>query len=252
MINVLAFLAFWRSLLTGLFLGWDLKPDTHLYSQGGLGLFPSPLGRLFGVFGPTELAIVNALAAAGCIYLVAAIARQIGRNAKVAAAVAWILPLTTWTLFNSVDSAGALLALSAVLAVLRGRQGAAALGWTLSAFAHTSVVPAAVLAVSRKPVVLVLGIASVFLLSFSPYGAILHFNVSVSAIVAAKTLILVLLCVLPCLYGLYRSRLLWAPAIVLLAGALASAALQAGNDPSHTNCRYALPFSMLAASAVKA
>lgn len=239
-VSWIAFAALLRGLVAWFTFHWDLTPDTSLYAQGGIGLYPSPVGRLLGAFGPTPLAIANSLAAMGCVLLAASIASSVGARPVAAALAAFFLPLGVWTLFNGVDALGAMFVLAAIYF---GRKSYLAIG----ALTHTSLVPTFLLSMRRR-YWLLLGCIIALVLLLTPYGGITHLHPVSSLAAGAGTVGIILLCTLPCLYGLYRTRQLWQPAAILLVSAFLAAAMQAGNDPTHTNARYGVPFSMLLAA----
>lgn len=112
----------------------QLIPDFALYTQGGVGLFPSPLGRAIGALGPNVLGTASAVAGGLSVALVGYLARS--------ALAAWLfglLPLTLWLSFASVDGIGLALILAAFgssSAVLAGVAAAVHLQLTPFAMAY--------------------------------------------------------------------------------------------------------------------
>lgn len=229
-----------RALLGYTLAGATLTPDTGLYAQGGVGLFPSPLGRLVGNAGVHGLAALNVVAAVAIVLLVAELAASVGGSRGFAAACFVLCPLSWWTMFAGVDTIAALCVVAGLLAVRRGSVrgfaglAAVAVGFHMAAL----LVVVAVLLCSRYWRValwaVVVGLAA---LVVTPYAPLLldvdPFAVSSSA---AVTLVVFVLC-LPVVLasGLASLRL-----VPVLVGCVAASGLVA-SQAFETNMRYTLP-----------
>lgn len=96
----------------------SLEPDTGLYTQGGIGLYPSPLGRALGALGPSVFAWANVVACGLVVVLVAVLASRAGGSPALAAVVALVTPLAYWTIFSGVDCIAACLVVAAGVCAL--------------------------------------------------------------------------------------------------------------------------------------
>lgn len=210
----------------------ELVPDTALYAQGGVGLFPSPLGRLVGVGGvPAIVAlnvVSNALLVLGCIRLA---------GSRWAGVVALLAPLGVWSIFAGMDTAAACALVWAASELDRGRVarsaglGALAVGFHMAAIL---VVGAFVLQRRSGRLVLVLGAISVALAAATPYrSALLELDPWLVVTGAIATAAVYLLTFAP-----FVLRLV--PALPAIAGGALASGLVAGH-PWETNCRYMLP-----------
>lgn len=229
-----------------------LQPDTSLYAQGGLGLFPSPVGRGIGWGGVDALAYVNTAAGFALVLAVAVLAAQLGGNVILAAVLAVLTPLSYWTIFAGVDTLGALLV---VVAVAAGARRSSWLAWAGAGATHASTIPIVLVkgvagawaASSRRlrwlPVAAILA-AITLILVLTPYGG----NVAVLAHpwravrCALLTVGIVTVAYLPAIRRLASpgGRRLIVP--VLLGTAIAAAAV--GSERSSSS-RYGLPAAMV-------
>ncbi len=104
-----------------IYFAWlPLEPDTSYFVQGA-SLFPSPLGTIIGRLGGyPAFDVVNALASAGIIVLVARIAAELGRPPLLAQGFALVLVGGGWFQHSTVDALGVVLLLAGALASLPG------------------------------------------------------------------------------------------------------------------------------------
>jgi hypothetical protein len=152
------------ALLVDVTLRLQLRPDYGQYVGHGLGLYPSPVGRLLGAL--QLLLVVNACCAGAVVYLIARARR--GRLWIVASA-----PVLFWLFPAGVDAAGTLLAVAA-LSTSSPRRAA---GWSSAALlVHpvAAVGPLADLGRRRPLVAVALVVGAVDLASFSRYRALLE------------------------------------------------------------------------------
>lgn len=249
---VLAALALVRALIAGQLLDARLIPDTELYAAGGLGLYPSPLGRVLGLAGTPGLIVASSSAAAIVVVLTALVARSYGRDMFLPALLAFIVPASVWLIFPGVDAAGVCLLLGAVLA--RRRAPLCALLLVLAPAVHLATAPVALgLAWVLLPWAvaytysLTLAILGATLVVATPYALALSLDLrSIGYGVASVALALSI--ALPLAYRLRRSPLR-AHVIASALGAVAAVALVQADDPG-TVTRYALPVLALYAAAV--
>jgi len=248
-----------RAAVGYLALDAQLIPDTALYAQGSLGLFPSPIGRLIGLGGVDAIAAANVLASIALVLVVAAIARQVGGTPWVAAAVCVVTPLTWWTMFAAVDTLGVVLLLVGVLEYLRGREVRAGL-WAAGACAsHLALIPlvaVTALAVAGRraslAAVAFCGILGGFALWLTPYGGLLdardYYRPMTMAFLGLTTLFMAVVAFLPFFRRLVRVSPL-SPLVIAWAVAVALTAAFMGAEARKTNARYALPLVALMSSA---
>jgi hypothetical protein len=138
--------------LLGVAIGAVLQPDCSLYAQGGLGLFPSPLGRLVGLGGVPAIAALNVAANVLLVLGVYALARALGGSGLVAGLIAVVSPLGVWSLAAGMDTIAAALLVWAAWAWLCGRLRAAAGLAALAVGFHLAALVVVVAAlVSRRP-----------------------------------------------------------------------------------------------------
>lgn len=217
-------------------LGWYLEPDAELYAQGGVGLFPSPLGRLVGVGGLHALGVLNVVANVLLVLAVARGAELLGGRGWVAALVFNLAPLGVWSMFVGVDAAAAA-ALVAAMVWGHGRPGLRLLLLVVGVMLHPALllVVVAYLVVIRPVPALWLTAAGMALALATPYRGIVldldPFRVLTAAAITAAFYALTL----PAFIA--RSVLLVLPAVAggsLAAGLVASSSLE-------SNCRYLLP-----------
>ena len=127
--------------------GSALEPDST-YFTSGVALFPSPVGTVIGTVGGYRgLALVNAVAAAAIILLVALIARELGNRPLVAQGIALLLAPAGWTKEWGMDSPALAILLGATLLYLKGRYPLALAGVFLAAATHLAALPLAVAAI---------------------------------------------------------------------------------------------------------
>lgn len=152
-------------------LGLVMRPDFQLYTQGGIGLFPSPVGRLLGVLGPVPFALVSIAASGVCVWAVALAARRRGLSPRLAAVVFVCSPGSLYLAYAGIDSIG----LALLLLSIAGAWSA----WTLplSALTHLSLAPFSLLALPRtlaaRAAVGVVAACTFGSLLLTPYAGIL-------------------------------------------------------------------------------
>lgn len=247
-ILLLAVAAGARALASYVWLGAVLEPDTELYAAGGLGLFPSPLGRLIGCGGVELLAAANAGANVLLVLGAAELARARGGRPILAALIALLAPLAAWSIFASVDTIGAACVVWALIALECGhRKRSAGLGALAAGFHLAAILVLAALVVWRArararlllPPVAAVGLVLALL---TPYRAIvLELRPFTAASSAAATLGVFALTFLP-----------WLLRLELVLPIAAGGAIAAGLVSSstwETNCRYMLPAVPVAAAA---
>jgi len=239
-------LAFARNLLFGLGLGATLVPDTSLYAQGGFGLFPSPLGRAFGYFGATVLAVWSAIGAGVSLCLVVVLALRSGSSGTAAFVWAFLLPMGWWMLFTGVDALGAALMLGGFLAVrLRG------LWFGLAVLTHSALIPL-LLTVARKFWLLIIpGVIAMAL--WTPYSTALD-PLSLAGGLTNGIIIVAFVC-LPFLILDRMARWVAPPglAIAALATLCGVGAMRQGlpSPELWTATRYGLPLFLLCCAGVR-
>jgi hypothetical protein len=213
------------------FVGLRLVPDWSSYTAPGLGLFPSPLGRLLGRADGWPLVAAGALSAGAVAALVVARARSV-------TAVVLALPVLVWVLPAGVDGLGAAAGALTLAGVRRPGLAAAA---SLLAHPVSAVVPVVEAVQARRKLVPLLVVAAGLLVAVvSPYRAVLVGGLTLrsvafgSAIVAAAWL--------PALRVPARGELV---GLVALAGLLA---LERGGAVTYPiEClRYGLPVALRA------
>ncbi len=238
-------------------LGWliwraAMQPDASFYAAGGLGLFPSPLGRAIGAGGLWSLALVNVVANGAVAWLIAELAGRRRAN-RLAALGAWLLvPESWWMLQASVDAAGvALLLLGVKLGRTRGRMANVA-----AMLVHTSTIPVVIAAellgvgsrLLRAAIVTGALASGILLLSFTDYNLRGHVDVWDAAFLTAWTLVVSLVPIFIALpwivVSAYRKLVLaWTLGGLALAGVVSAATT---NDPQP---RYLIPALALGCSA---
>lgn len=172
------------SLFGTIILHATLPPDTSLYLHGSSWVYPSPLGRPLGAaIGYTGLALLTATCAAAIPFLVYRIARDNGRDGKVAAWSVLLFP-ACWYLFAvSIDAIAAFF-LVASLAVGR-RTGLAFL--LVAALLHLALIPSALAIAAVKHL---RGVAAAFAVALcgaiafaymvaTPYGVLVSRHVDI-------------------------------------------------------------------------
>lgn len=249
---VLAGLAAGRALVAWFWLEAELRPDTRLYVSDGLGLFPSPLGRVLGSWGLDVLAVYNAAACAALVVLAALLAQHYGGRPFLAGLIALCIPVAFWTVFVGMDALGAALLLGAVLC--RAKRKTFDEGFLLFAAVavHLAVAPLVLAAALTNRRLWVPGAAVAVLVAsaalLTPYGGNATGLLQPSRVfaVGTLTLLLALMPFGPWLVRLFRAHELrsllvaWAVATGLAAGVV-------GAEAKSSNTRYALPLVLLAA-----
>lgn len=213
-----------------------LDPDTSLYARGGLGLFPSPLGRLVGNGGEWGIALFNVAANVLLVLGAAQLARRHGGRPLLAASIALAAPLALWTIFAAMDTAAAA---AIVWALALGRRSLLAVAVGL----HLAALLVAVALVAREARVrVVAGLAAVglVLLLATPYRSVLSIDMGLVASSAAITVGVFALTFAP-----FVRRI--APALPIVLGGAVAAGLVAG-AAWQTNMRYTLPAVPVAAA----
>lgn len=182
-------------------IGLVMLPDFHLYTAGGVGLYPSPGGRLLGAAGETVFAIVSIASVAAIVALAAIAAADNGCPAWWGAAAMAGSPAILWFAYAGIDPIGvALLAGGITLArrarVLEGsspRAGVAriaALGAVAgAALVHLSLVPFALLLLPRSTWQARLALGTVAMVTIAallttPYSGVLLGALSIDALQA--------------------------------------------------------------------
>ena len=225
-----------HSLWTWLAHGIAIQPDFDYYTQGGLGLFPSPIGRALGSLGPHWFASMSIVASGVCVYAVA-------RRAERPTLAAWLFAVSPATLqqlsYAGIDPIGFALLLLA-FAGIRPMSMA-----VLAAMTHLTLIPFALLQFARSGtrarwagIGAVVAIAALGFL-FTPYRGIVESNVGSTMLAAFVVGLAVgVLVSLPALLVVRPSRL-WLLAVVI--GATECALVL------HVQPRYLLPAAALAA-----
>lgn len=231
---LLAIAAGVRAAVAYFMFGATLDPDTSLYAQGGVGLFPSPAGRLLGVGGQPALALGNIAANVVLVLAVARMAAQLGGRPRFAAAVFVLCPLSWWTIFAGVDTIAAALLLASFV-WMPYRWHLAGFGAAVAFHPAALLVVVAYLAIARLRLALWLVAGGLGLAIATPYRAmVLHLDPLTVATGAIATAGIFLLC---CPVYLSPVARFVVPAI---AGGSIAAGLMAGAS-WETNARYMLP-----------
>lgn len=213
--------------------GLIMLPDFQLYTQGGLGLFPSPLGRALGFFGPLPFALISIFAAGVCLFAVALAARRAGGSPALAALCFFLSPASLYLAYAGIDSIGLALLLLAFAGV--------ASYWLLPAAAltHLSLLPFTMLRLprslaARASLTVVAGCA-ITSLALTPYAGILTglFHSGAPEAMASGFLVGILLS-LPALF--FVGNRLPGPWVVALMIGVLECGLQ-----HHLQARYLLP-----------
>lgn len=165
----------------------QLRPDYSLYVGHGLGLFPSPAGRLLGALG---LLVAANAAAAGVLVAWLWCSGVAWWRLLVAA------PVLVWLLPAGVDALGALAALYALTA---RRSSGVAGGAALALLVHpvAAVAPAVELLRRRPWIGFLLLVGALALVSLTPYRAVLTPTSSAPAAVVGLALVAVCLASFP-------------------------------------------------------
>jgi hypothetical protein len=244
-------------------------PDFGLYAQGGFGLYPSPVGRALGAFGPEVFAAVSALSAGAVVLLVAVLARQAAGSPGWAAAAGSSMPAALYLGYAGIDPIGLALLLGSVAARpgYRGARSSAgrsaglrtapvasifggrAVLAVLAGLTHLSLAPFALLLLPRAtwPARLALGLFAAILtgsLLLTPYSGIIYGAFRPDALTAGALGLLAFAgLALPALILGRWNRLVGLALLVGLAECVAQAHLQA---------RYLLPAAFLMAASMPA
>ncbi len=149
-------------------LRWE--PDFSLYTQGGLGLYPSPIGRLLGSFGITTFAIFSIIGSALVVFLVFRASGTVWSSVAIA-----LSPVVLYLAHVGIDG----IALAFYAASLAGIMPARML--TIAALTHFSLVPFVALEVVRSKRLSPLGKVVIayfvvpcvaMVLAVTPYGGV--------------------------------------------------------------------------------
>lgn len=215
--------------------GYTMEPDFSLYTQGGLGLFPSPLGRALGALGAQPFAAASTVAAGAVVVLCALLARRLGGSASLAALLAALIPATLYLGYTGIDPIGLAVLLAAIL------WHSSLLGVT-AALLHLSLAPFALLLLPRSTwparfaLVAFSGLLVACLL-LTPYSDIVYGLFNPDALTAAALGGLAFLAIAaPALLLVQANRLVWLAATFGVAECVAQHHLQA---------RYLLPAAFL-------
>ena len=232
-----------------------LPPDTSLYLHGASWFYPSPLGRALGAaFGYTGLAFLTALAATFLPYIVSKIARQGGRDERIAA---WgiICAPACWYLFAvSIDGIAATVL---ILAILSTRKGMSAVLLLSASLLHLALIPSALAIAGVKHLrgigaafaVSLCGALSFTYMVYTPYGLLVSRHVNFLTFLWTGTATFAV-GMAPTLVALLSKRVvpidsLFATGIFLSAIGGAEAAIQ-----QHFQPRYCLPGALVLAAAI--
>jgi hypothetical protein len=236
--------------------GWyhwhaQLMPDTWLYVQGGIGLFPSPLGRLIGSFGPNALAWVSALSTGAIVLLAAAIADELHGRRTLAAALAFCAPLGIWTIFAGVDALACALLLAGVWLLLRNGWRHALACFTAAVLAHPAALPVvAALFWTRRTwhYSLAAGAIGVLALALTPYNGIVEgLNHPLGFLRAGgATVAIAAATMAPLIYWTRHRTRLTRALNAFAVGTFLAAGFAGAAEGVHSVARYALPLVMLA------
>lgn len=222
-----------------------MLPDFALYSSGGLGLFPSPLGRLLGSLGPAPFAVVSVVGAGVCTLAVGLAARARGASMAWACWLFALSPASLYLAYAGVDAPA--LALLLLAFGSRHTLGRAA-GVTLAALTHLSLVPFALL-LGRRGYAgwlagSVLGLVALGSVLLTPYSGVVFGILEPGALTAMGLGALVGLGLsLPALLFVGRPPLAWW-------FALAVGVLECGAQ-HHLQARYLLPAAAIAAASAR-
>lgn len=152
-------------------VGLNMQPDFDLYTQGGLGLYPSPLGRLAGALGPHPFAWLSILCSGLCVLAVGLLARRYGGSPAWSSALFFLSPASLYLSYAGIDA----IALALLLLALSGIAGP--LLGPVAALTHLSLLPFAILFLPwtwpGRFVAIVLGGAVSLSLLLTPYSGVL-------------------------------------------------------------------------------
>lgn len=168
-----------------------LVPDTHEYTQGGWGLYPSPFGRLLGMGGETVLAVINTVSC----FLFAGLAVYLAKLERKSLWVAGILvlaaPASWWSAYASVDTTAAAVLLLSYLSYRQGWNKSAVALAILAAGIHLLILPILLVYVlfisfKKEPaaafLIFILSVSAGLALVATPYGGIVSADPSNSAL----------------------------------------------------------------------
>lgn len=243
MIVALAALAAVRAAVCALLLGATLDPDTELYAQGGVGLFPSPLGRVIGMGGIPAIALANAATNFVLVLGVARLAALHGGRPRLAALLVVVAPLGLWSIFAGMDTIAAALIVWSLVTARRTR----ALCELAAVLAHPAALLVVVLARLRPSRASLLSASAACALGAivclaTPYRA---------ALLDLDPLVVVTSAIATAAVFAATFLLAWKlrPAIPAIAGGSLASGLMAG-AAWETNLRYLLPAVGVAAASV--
>lgn len=146
------------------------SPDFELYSQGGLGIYPSPLGRVAGSLGEDVLVGLSILSAALVVLLVWRAA-----GTSWAAVALTLSPVTLYLGHAGIDPVGLALYTAALAGIRPGLTltAAALTHWALAPFVLFEVARSKCLSWAQRALLsFFLGGAALIVLIVTPYGGI--------------------------------------------------------------------------------
>lgn len=237
-----------RAALSWMLLRFRAEPDFSSYTKGGIGLYPSPIGRLLGIVGPGDFAMLSAIGAGICVYLVALLAVTYGRDGWHAALYFVVLPIGWLTAAASVDAPALALFLAGALYVRR-REFRSARTFTAAAMlTHLQLVPFVLVGGvrwSRSAIATALPVAAVATVSLllTPYAGVVERLVTIGFVGEATYALLVggTLALLPTVVVGRAARAAYVAAAI--------AAVECGAQ-HHFQARYFLPaFAIACATA---
>lgn len=147
--------------------GNKLVPDFSLYTQGGVGLWPTPTGRFLGMFGQTFFGGLSVVSAGAITFMIGLIARS-----WVPALLFAVYPLALWVDFASIDN----VALAVFLLGVLVHPAFYAVGASL----HLQLVPYAFAAIVMRgkkaacSIAAFLALITVIALLLTPYSALVY------------------------------------------------------------------------------
>jgi hypothetical protein len=177
LVLVVAVLVAARAELAWALLRLRAEPDFGLYTQGGLGLFPSPLGRALGAAGAPAFALLGAAAAGLAVLFVAQLAAAHGTDPLRAALLFALLPLGWLTAAAGADSLGLAIFLGGLVLVRRGFGRRGVLAISAGVLTHAQLAPFVLVSGvrwSRAALLTVVPIAIVCVVSLllTPYSGV--------------------------------------------------------------------------------
>lgn len=218
--------------------------------SGGVGFFPSPLGRLIGLTGITGLAIFNILA---CLLLAIAIWKLSPKTAIFSLLIWLVVPLSWWTAEVGVDALGCALLLWSLLTTGLPRL---ILG-SLSVLVHLAILPLVMFwflfgknapALRLAAWITCLGLGVMFL-ELTQYNVVGHFSIPRAGILSVEAFLLALWPFL-LFTGRLRKSLYWPELAAWTIGGVLAAGIIGASDSHHPQPRYLLPVVALACVSV--